>query len=67
MSCQDGGSDADGALLAERKLRLANAVAASLISSPDFYAADDATKTTLLALVLPVIESDPEFLLKLAL
>lgn len=64
---QGDGSDADGAVLAERKLRLANAVAASLISSPDFYAADDPTKAALLALVLPVIESDPEFLLKLAL
>ena len=63
----DEDTDAENTALAERKLRLTNAVAASLISSPDFYGADDPTKMSLLSLLLPIIESDPEFILKLAL
>lgn len=57
----------EAAALVNRKLQLTNAVAASLISSPDFYSASDHTKMALLERLLPVIEADPEFLLKLAL
>lgn len=59
--------DDDGIDLINRKLHLTNAVAASLISSPDFTSETDVTKLTLLDRVLAVVDEDPEFLLKLAL
>lgn len=53
-------------MLAEQKMMLANAMASSLIGSPDYYAHGEGVIALMEALA-PVLEEDPEFILKLAL
>eukprot|EP00041_Stephanoeca_diplocostata_P033397 m.1103009 g.1103009 ORF g.1103009 m.1103009 type:complete len:2589 (+) comp24329_c0_seq1:101-7867(+) len=52
--------------LGEQKTLLANAMASSLIGSPDYYSHGEDV-TALMQSLAPVLEEDPEFVLKLAL